>query len=97
MKNIHRLWPNGTSRELNTAGGSELKTRKEPSYTFFHAAFVYGEKAVNEALESDIPTEIKTIIQSARVYAEGRGFMITINDGQHTETLKKLVEIKLRH
>ena len=68
-----------------------------PRDGYFMAAFVYGEKAVNEALESDIPTEIKTIIQSARVYAEGRGFRITINDGQHTETLKKLVEIKLRH
>ncbi len=68
-----------------------------PRDKFFMAAFVFGEKATTEALESNISPGIKNIISSAMVYAEGRGFRIEIRTGEETEDIKKLVDIKLSH
>jgi hypothetical protein len=60
-------------------------------------AFVFGEKAANEALGSNISDSIKNEISSARVYAEGRGFRIEVKDDSMLEDIKKLIEIKLAH
>jgi len=68
-----------------------------PRDKFFITAFVFGEKAVNDTLGSDISNEIKEIIKSARVYAEGRGFRIEIKTGAIVEDIKKLVAIKLKY
>jgi hypothetical protein len=62
---------------------------------FFKVAFVYGEKATREALNSSISAEIKTIIDTATVYAEGRGFRINVSDPTIIEDIKKLIAIKL--
>ncbi len=66
-----------------------------PRDKYFLVALVFGEKATKMALASDIVPEIKKIIESARVYAEGRGFSIEIRDVSAVEDIKKLIKIKL--
>jgi len=66
-----------------------------PRDKYFMVAFVYGEKAASAALGSNISPEIKAIISSARVYAEGRGFRIEVRDETMLEDIKKLVDIKI--
>ncbi len=68
-----------------------------PRDKYFMVAFVFGEKAANDALGSNISDSIKNEISSARVYAEGRGFRIEVKDGSLFEDIKKLIEIKLAH
>lgn len=66
-----------------------------PQQGFFKAAFVFGKKAVAEVLQSEISKDIKTELEQARVYAEGRGIRIDVKDESVIPDLKKLVEIKL--
>ena len=65
-----------------------------PQQGCFKAAFVFGQKAVDQVLQSEISTEIKTELQQAKVYAEGRGIRIDVKDTSIPD-LKRLVEIKL--
>jgi len=66
-----------------------------PRDKFFLVSFVFGEKAAKQALESGISDEIKKIISSAKVYAEGRGFRIEVRKSKCLSDIKKLVKIKL--
>lgn len=66
-----------------------------PRDKYFFVAFVFGEKATTEALESRINSEIKTTIESARVYAEGRGFRIEVRNTSITQDVRKLIDIKM--
>jgi hypothetical protein len=68
-----------------------------PRDNYFLVAFVFGEKATNEALSSLISNDIKTIISSAKVYAEGRGFRIEIRDSNMLDDVRMLIDIKLKH
>lgn len=67
-----------------------------PRDKFFLVAFVFGEKATKEALDSNIDPGIKTIIESARVYAEGRGFRIEVRNDAIVDDIKTLIDIKLK-
>jgi hypothetical protein len=66
-----------------------------PRDGFFKVAFVFGSKAMNKILASDISEIIKTDLQNARVYAEGRGIQIEVIDDSNLTDIKKLIEIKL--
>ncbi len=68
-----------------------------PREKFFLVAFVFGEKATADALKSELSPEIKQTIESARVYAEGRGFRIEIQDNRMIRDIYKLIDIKLRY
>lgn len=68
-----------------------------PRDGFFKVAFVFGVKAMNEILASDISEIIKTDLQNARVYAEGRGIQIEVKDDSNLTDIKKLIEIKLAY
>jgi len=61
----------------------------------FRVALVYGEKATNQALSSNLSKEIKDIIETATVYAEGRGFRIEITDKKIIKDIEMLIDIKL--
>ena len=61
----------------------------------FRISFVFGEKAVQSALESDISEELKKTLFEARKYAEGRGLSLEIFDNKHLEDIKKLIRIKV--
>lgn len=66
-----------------------------PRDKYFLVAFVFGEKATQDALESSVESGIKTIIESARVYAEGRGFRIEVRNIAIVDDVKKLIHIKV--
>ena len=68
-----------------------------PRDGFFLAALVFGAKATDEARNSEISQDIMQIIESARVYAEGRGFRIEVKDGNSIKDIKKLIDIKLKY
>jgi hypothetical protein len=64
---------------------------------YFKASLVFGEKATLDAIDSDLSKDIKEIINSAKVYAEERGFRIDITNEDIIEDIKKLIKIKLKN
>jgi len=68
-----------------------------PRDKFFKVAFVFGQKATDAVMQSRISNLLKTELQSARVYAEGRGIRIDINDELIINDIKELIDIKLAY
>ena len=68
-----------------------------PRDNYFKVAFVFGLKAVQAVLNSDINEEIRIELEQATKYAEGRGIRIEVKDERNTEDIKKLVDIKMTH
>jgi hypothetical protein len=85
----------------NYGWGFRLRDKKRviiyliPCSGFFKVGLVYGEKATRASLDSTISKEIKTIIENAKVYGEGRGFRIDVTGKDILEDIKKLIKIKL--
>jgi hypothetical protein len=48
-----------------------------------------------QILESSVSEQIKTELQNARVYAEGRGIHIEVKDNSNFSDIRQLVEIKI--
>lgn len=64
----------------------------------FLVYFVFGDKAVDQVLQSNLSDEIKTELQNAKKYMEGRGIEISITeDTTSVEHIIKLIEIKLNN
>ena len=61
----------------------------------FLAAFVFGGKAMEAILESDVSELIKSDLKAAKVYAEGRGIRIPVPDSAALEDIFRLTDIKL--
>jgi hypothetical protein len=68
-----------------------------PRDNYFKVAFVFGQKATDIILNSDISESIKNELAQARKYAEGRGIRIEVNDGSKIFDIKKLVDTKLAY
>lgn len=96
------------SEEWNYSGknygwGFRLKDKKRvivyliPCYGFFKVGLVYGDHATQESLNSTISKEIKSIIESANVYGEGRGFRIDVTNSEILDDIKLLITIKLKN
>ena len=66
-----------------------------PRDQFFKVAFVYGQKATDMIVKSNVSEWIKKELESARVYAEGRGIRLEIRDETILDDIKALVDIKL--
>ena len=66
-----------------------------PREGFFKVAFVFGDKALAAILESDLDQQIKTDLQNARKYAEGRGISLDINKPADLKDIKTLIDIKM--
>jgi hypothetical protein len=66
-----------------------------PREGYFKVAFVFGNKAVDKVLKSPVSDEIKSELQNARQYAEGRGIRIEVKDQLNIKDIKQLIEIKL--
>ena len=87
----------------NYGWGFRLRDKKRvivyliPCSGFFKIGLVYGEKATREALNSTVSKEIKSIIENAKVYGEGRGFRIDITNYEILEDIKNLITIKLKN
>lgn len=68
-----------------------------PRERYFKVAFVFGQKAVDLIMESDIAQEIRTELSNARVYAEGRGIRIDIRDHSQLRDIFFLIDVKISH
>lgn len=68
-----------------------------PMQDFFVISFVFGEKAVDRILDSDLPDELKSTLRNARKYAEGRGLPIEVRSKKEVEQIKTLLEIKVNN
>jgi len=66
-----------------------------PQDKFFKISFVFGKKATEEILRSDISERIKQELKAAKVYAEGRGIRIDVSDKSQLNDLKKLISAKI--
>jgi hypothetical protein len=66
-----------------------------PRDRFFKVAFVFGQKATDMIMKSQIASSIKTELDSAKVYAEGRGIRIDIMDKMIISDIQGLIDIKL--
>lgn len=66
-----------------------------PRKDYFKIAFVFGQKATDIIMGSDVETKIKTKLALARKYAEGRGIRIEVRNESPIKDIKKLVGIKL--
>jgi len=96
----------GAAEEWNYPGAKygwsfRIKDKKRviiyllPRDKYFLAAFVFGQKATDFILGSNIFNDIKLELQNARVYAEGRGIRIEVKSEKILPDIKKLIEIKL--
>lgn len=68
-----------------------------PRDGYFKVAFVFGQKATDHIMESDINSNIKKELQEARVYAEGRGISIDVRDEGILGDVRRLVDAKIMH
>lgn len=66
-----------------------------PRDQFFKAAFVFGQKATDKILESNISEDIKNALREAKVYAEGRGIRIDVKNNEIIKDIRELIDIKL--
>lgn len=67
-----------------------------PLNGYFKANFVFGEKAVIAAKNTDLPEAVIALIFEAKLNMEGRSFMIDVKTEADIDTVTKLVEIKSR-
>jgi hypothetical protein len=68
-----------------------------PFENFFRVSFVLGEKASTEAMNSNLTTDTKKIISSAKVYAEGRGVIMYVKNKTDFNDVLLLIDIKKAH
>lgn len=65
-----------------------------PRQGYFKVGFVFGQKASDQIMASDINSAIKEDLAAAKKYAEGRGIHI-LTTKESLSDIKTLIEIKL--
>jgi len=68
-----------------------------PAKSYFKVVFIFGDRAVEEIEKTELSTELKERLRSARKYAEGRGLSIEVKDNTYREDIMKLIEIKRKN
>lgn len=66
-----------------------------PRDGYFKVAFVFGQKAADKVMGSKVNDKIKAELNEAKVYAEGRGIRIDVNNDQILNDIKTLIQIKV--
>ena len=62
---------------------------------YFRISFVFGDKAVNKIMDSNVSDFTKKNLSEARKYAEGRGISFEIFNSNHLDDIQKLIKIKI--
>ncbi|MES2555749.1 MAG: DUF3788 domain-containing protein [Bacteroidota bacterium] len=104
---VHELYPDAVD-EWHYSGAKygwsfRIKDKKRvivyllPREGYFKAAFVFGQKATDAIMNSEVAKTISEQLQSAKVYAEGRGIRIDIRTAEILKDILFLTEIKLAH
>jgi hypothetical protein len=66
-----------------------------PREKYFKAAFVFGQKATEVILDSDISPEIISELTTAKVYGEGRGIRIDVKGKKDLDAILFLIDTKI--
>lgn len=66
-----------------------------PREDYFKVAFVFGQKAFDMIMASDLSDFIKNELAAARLYAEGRGIRIDVRGKDILGEIKLLIGFKL--
>lgn len=66
-----------------------------PREKSFMVAFVFGQKATDTIMNSHVSPAIKSELDAARAYAEGRGIRIDIVNDEILDDVKELIDIKI--
>jgi hypothetical protein len=66
-----------------------------PREQYFKVAFVFGQKATEQIMRSGVSEAIKTDLQAARLYAEGRGIQIEVKNKKILKDIHELINIKI--
>ena len=102
---VYEKYPEGTE-EWNFPGKKygwsyRIKDKKRaivyllPRDHAFLAAFVFGGRAFEAILKSEVSEQIKSDLEGAKVYAEGRGVRIQVPDRSILKDIYSLIDIKL--
>lgn len=68
-----------------------------PRDGYFKVAFVFGQKASDKVMESEVNEKIKAELNEAKVYAEGRGIRIAVKNDEILNDIKTLIQIKIEY
>ncbi len=68
-----------------------------PKERAFTAAFIFGERAREEALGGSIPEAIKALLRDARHYPEGWGVTLTVTKKADLARAQRLLALKRAH
>jgi hypothetical protein len=104
---VYQKYPNG-SEDWNFPGKNygwsfRIKDKKRailyflPRHNYFKVAFVFGQKALDYIIETNISESIKKDLLAAKKYVEGRGVSIDVKDETIIPDIQKLIEIKLAY
>lgn len=102
---VYLKYPNAVS-EWNFPGqkyGWSLKIKDKkraiiyllPREKQFMVAFNFGQKDFEKIMDSKISEQIKHGLESAKVYAEGRGIRIEVKNQKPLKDISHLIDIKL--
>lgn len=66
-----------------------------PCKGYYMVAFVFGDRAVKAAHESNLPESIVKAINDAKRYVEGTGFRLKVESKKDLDSIRRLVTIKM--
>ena len=66
-----------------------------PCRDSFLVVFIFGDRAVKAALQSDLPKRVAKAIKNAPRYTEGTGVRLTVKRPSDLPAIRKLAQIKL--
>jgi Protein of unknown function (DUF3788) len=97
----HKLTREWNSHSIKAGWSLRLKRLERnivylsPSRGGFIASLALGDKAIQAARTSDLPSQVLKAIAGAKKYAEGTAVRIEVKGTEDLAAIKKLVEIKL--
>lgn len=68
-----------------------------PRDRIFKVVMIFGQRATDAIMNSQVDEGIKTELASAKVYVEGRGIRLDILNEVNLNDLKTLIDIKISH
>lgn len=66
-----------------------------PEDGYFRIAFIFGNKAYQKIMDSNLPDYIKQLLTESKVHMEGRSLQLEIRNIPDAMPLQELVKIKL--
>jgi hypothetical protein len=66
-----------------------------PSDGFFYVGFALGQKAVDVAHASNLPSSVLDVIDNSQKYAEGRGVRLEVRCSDDVRSVVQLADIKM--